>query len=90
MVLANDPVYGWGAIDYIVSLALFRKHGGIDLLSPELISSVADSLRKNKAAFSALKRWEGINHENGVWSMVRVNNRILNLKHGITVLPEEL
>jgi hypothetical protein len=90
VALAQDPVYGWGAIDYIVSLALFRKYQGIDLLSTELISSVADGLRRNRDAFKSLKRWIGKNHEDGVWSLVCVNNRNLHNDYNITVLPEEL
>jgi hypothetical protein len=89
-VLADNPEYGWGAIFHISNLVLLRQYEGVDLLSPELISSVADSLRKNKVALMALKRWEGKNHEDGVWALVRNKNRNLHNDHGITVLPEEL
>jgi hypothetical protein len=88
--LADDPVYGWGAIFHIGNLALMRQYEGIDLITPELLTSVAESLRHNRDAFKALKRWEGKNHEDGVWTWVRVKNRNLHTKHGVTVLPEEL
>jgi hypothetical protein len=88
--LADDPVYGWGAICHISNLALMRQYEGIDLITPELITSVADSLRRNRNAFKAIKRWIGKNREDGVWSMVRVENRLLHKKHQISVLPEEL
>ena len=88
--LADDPVYGWGAIFQIGNLALVNQYQGIDLISPELIASVAESLRRNRDAFIALKRWEGKNHEDGVWAWVRVKNRNLHRFHSITVLPEEL
>lgn len=88
--LSQDPLYGWGAIDYLISLALLKKFQGIDLLSPELLTSVADGLRSNKAAFMSLKRWEGKNHDDGIWALVRSKNRNLHNDYGITVLPEEL
>ena len=88
--LAGDPVYGWGAIYHIGNLALMRQYEGIDLITPELIASVADSLRHNRHAFKALKRWIGKNHEDGVWTWVRVKNRNLHNDDNITVLPEEL
>lgn len=90
VLLSQDPVYGWGAIDYLISLALLKQHQGIDLLSPELVTSVASGLRSNKEGFIALKRWEGKNHANGVWSFVQTSNRILSTKYNIIVLPEEL
>jgi hypothetical protein len=88
--LANDPEYGWGAIFHIANLANLKQYQGIDLLSPELVSSVADSLRQNRVAFIALKKWIGKNFEDGVWEMVRVVNRNIHKTHNITVLPEEL
>jgi hypothetical protein len=88
--LAKDPVYGWGAIDYIISLALLKRDEGIDLIGFDLLSKVADALRANKQSFMSLRRWEGKNHADGVWSFVLTSNRILNKKYNITVLPEEL
>jgi hypothetical protein len=88
--LADDPVYGWGAIFHIENLVLMRQYEGIDLITPELLASVADSLRRNRDAFKALKRWVGKNHENGVWTWVRVVNRNLHTDKQITILPEEL
>jgi hypothetical protein len=88
--LADDPEYGWGAIFHIGNLVLMKQYEGVNLLSPELISMVAESLRRQKKTFESLKRWIGKDFENGVWEMVRVKNRILFKKHGITVLPEEL
>jgi hypothetical protein len=90
MALADDPVFGWGAIFHLDNLALMRQYEGIDLITPELLASVADSLRRNRDAFKALKRWEGKNHEDGVWTWVRVVNRNLHTDEHITVLPEEL
>ena len=88
--LAQDPEYGWGAIYHIGNLALLKQYQGIDLLSSDLLASVAAGLRRNKAAFTTLKRWEGINHENGVWALVVNKNRNLHNDDNITVLPEEL
>jgi hypothetical protein len=88
--LAKDPVYGWGAIYHIANLALVKQYEGIDLISPDLLSAVADGLKRNKEAYKALKRWDGQNHEDGVWALVRAKNRGLRLRHNITVLPEEL
>lgn len=88
--LAQDMVYGWGAIYHISNLALVRQYEGIDLISPDLIDAVADGLRRNKEAFKSLKRWGGKEFEDGVWNMVRVVNRNLHNDKNITVLPEEL
>lgn len=88
--LAQDPEYGWGAIFHIDNLALMRQYEGVDLLTPEFVSSVATSLRRNKDAFKTLKRWVGKEFEDGVWEMVRVVNRNLHNDENITVLPEEL
>lgn len=88
--LANDPEYGWGAIFHIGNLALLKKNQGLDLLTPDLLMSVADSLRRNKEAFMSLKRWIGKDFEDGVWAMVRNKNRLLHKKYEIAVLPEEL
>lgn len=88
--LADDPEYGWGAIFQIANLANLKKYQGIDLLSQELISSVGESLRRNRESFKSLKRWEGKNHDDGIWALVRVKNRNIQRTHNITVLPEEL
>lgn len=88
--LADDPEYGWGAIFYISNLVALKKHQDLDLLRPDLVASVADGLRRNKEAFKSEKRWIGRDFEDGVWAMVRVENRLLHKKHQVTVLPEEL
>jgi hypothetical protein len=88
--LAKDPEYGWGAIFHVSNLALFRKYHGIDLLSPDLLDSLAESLRLNRDNFKSQKKWVGKDFEDGVWDMVRVINRNLHNDYGITVLPEEL
>jgi hypothetical protein len=90
ITLAQDPVYGWGAIFHISNLALVKQYEGIDLISPELLTAVADGLRHNKEAYKSLKRWVGKDFEDGVWDMVRVVNRNLHDDKNITVLPEEL
>jgi hypothetical protein len=90
ILLAKDPEYGWGAIHHLGNLAIIKRNKGVDLLSPDLLDEIASSLRLNKETFKALKKWEGKNHEDGVWSQVRVQNKILHLRHNITVLPEEL
>jgi hypothetical protein len=88
--LANDPEYGWGAIFHITNLAILRKRSGVDLLTPDLLDSVRNSLRNNRDRFKSLKRWIGKDFTDGVWEMVKTENRILHEDENITVLPEEL
>lgn len=88
--LANDPEYGWGVIFHVTNLVHLRRNEGIDLLSPSLLDAIASSLRKNRDAYKSLKRWVGKEFKDGVWEMVRVENKLLHKNHGVTVLPEEL
>jgi hypothetical protein len=90
VTLSHNSEYGWGVLDYVTNLALLKKYQGLDLLSKSFLESVAIGLRENKSNFISLKRWVGKEFDDGVWEMVRVNNRILHEDYGITVLPEEL
>lgn len=88
--LAEDPVHGWFVIYYFSYTAYLSRVSGQDWLPAELIAQIADRLRANKAAYTALKRWHGETREKGCWSMVIAANATLHSKYNITVLPEEL
>jgi hypothetical protein len=88
--LADDPVHGWFVIYLLASTAVLSRLSGQDWLPKELIQQIAERLRANKAAYMALKRWQGKALEDGCWGMVFAENRRLHRSHNITVLPEEL
>jgi hypothetical protein len=88
--LADDPVHGWFVIYYLTYTPYLSKISGQNWLPEELIQQIAERLRANKAAYTALKRWHGETRENGCWSMVIAANATLHSEYNITVLPEEL
>jgi hypothetical protein len=88
--LAEDPVHGWFVIYYLTYTPYLSKISGQDWLSEELILQIAERLRANKAAYTALKRWHGETREKGCWSLLLAENQRLHKSDNITVLPEEL
>lgn len=88
--LANDAVYGWMVMFYIGQLAKIDQKHSLGLIDKQFVSSIAEGLSKNQDALLALKQWEGRNHPDGVWGLVRNKNRNLHNDYNITVLSEEL
>jgi hypothetical protein len=88
--LAEDPVHGWFVIYYLTYTSYLSRISGQDWLPEEVLHQIAERLRANKAAYTALKRWHGETRENGCWSMVVAANATLHNDYNITVLPEEL
>lgn len=88
--LAEDPVYGWYVIFYLASTQYLNRLSGREWLPEKLVIQIAERLRANKAAYTALKRWHGETKEKGCWALLLGENRRLHKSFNITVLPEEL
>ncbi|MEY3124037.1 MAG: hypothetical protein RLZZ573_557 [Pseudomonadota bacterium] len=88
--LAEDPVHGWFVIYYFSYTSYLSRISGQDWLPDELVHQIAERLRVNKAAYTALKRWHGETQPDGCWGLVIAANATLHSKYNITVLPEEL
>lgn len=88
--LANDQEHGWMAIYYISKLKDVEKNHGIELVTPELVSAIAEKLRNNKAHWNMNKSWVGWNTKDGLWGAVQGINQMLHENYNLTVLPEEL
>lgn len=88
--LAEDPVHGWFVIHYLTYTPYLEHLSGREWLPQELVSQIAERLRANKAAYTALKRWHGATLEDGCWGLLLAENSRLHEDDNITVLPEEL